>query len=617
MAVLKKIKRAIRGEVKLTTAAREVVRRTVASVNERKERAGVFDNEPLALKADFARMSDEELLAHFQSSRSVKFFDGLPSASDETIASANRIVDDHCWHLLGFGERFFGKPIQWTRDPLSNYIWPLDYHRDIKLIRSDGSDVRVLWELNRLGHFLTLASAYSSTKDERYAAEFFSQLRSWIEQNAYGRGPNWTCAMEVALRAINLLAAFEAFRHSPSLDAASLRSFLQLLQQHANYIQRNLEFSYIATSNHYLSDVVGLTWLGLMLPELLDATSWYEFGRAEMLREMDKQMLADGADFEASTGYHRFVTELFLYTFWLCRSNDVEIEEKYWTKLKQMLVYVRAYLRPDGFAPLIGDTDSGQVLPFVRRRADEHGYLLEIGAVLFNDPALTETQHVTSQAFPDAGTYIMRDRDLYLCFNASGAGINGRGSHGHNDALSIEISAGGRALIVDPGTYVYSADLAKRHEFRSTAYHSTVQIDSLEQNTIDVQVPFVIDNEAQPRVLEWKTDADSDKVVGEHYGYPVVHRRPVIFKKRERTGLIDDEFFGEGEHVYEARFHFAPGAEGLVVSLLNYDVEPVLESRPVSRDYGQMQDAVSMCWRISGRLGKLSWKIYLAANNAD
>lgn len=211
----------------------------------------------------------------------------------------------------------------------------------------------------------------------------------------------------------------------------------------------------------------------------------------------------------------------------------------------------------------------------------------------------------------------MRDGDLYLCFNTSGAGINGRGSHGHNDALSIEVSAGGRALIIDPGTYVYSADLEKRHLFRSTAYHSTVQIDGLEQNTIDVQTPFVIGNEARPRVLEWKTDADSDKVVAEHYGYPVVHRRTVIFNKRERFWLIDDEFFGEGEHLYEARFHLAPGATGLVVSLLNHDVEPVLESQPVSRDYGHMSDAVSMCWRISGRPGKLSWKLYLAADNAD
>ncbi len=98
--------------------------------------------------------------------------------------------------------------------------------------------------------------------------------------------------MEVALRAMNLLAAFETFRHSPQLIADFLSFFLQLLQRHGNYIRRNLEFSYIATSNHYLSDVVGLLWLGLLLPELRDAGEWRDFGLDQMLREMDKQVLA-------------------------------------------------------------------------------------------------------------------------------------------------------------------------------------------------------------------------------------------------------------------------------------------------------------------------------------
>ncbi|HEY4424862.1 MAG TPA: alginate lyase family protein [Pyrinomonadaceae bacterium] len=590
MPVLNKIKRALRGEVKLTTAAREALRRSRVSLQQRKERARLDEIEPLALTPAFARMSADELSEYFRGPREAKFF-------------------DHSWPLQGFDERSFGREIQWRRDPLSNYVWPLDYHRDIKLMRTDGSDIRVLWELNRLGYFLPLACAYASTRDERYSAEFFAQLRSWHVQNPYGRGPNWTCAMEVALRAINLLAAFEFFRYSPQMPVTF---FLQLLQQHGNYIQRNLEFSYIATSNHYLSDVVGLLWLGLLLPELRDAAEWRDFGLDQMLREMDKQVLADGADFEASTGYHRFVTELFLYSFSLCRANNVAIKPRYWSRLQQMLGYIRAYLRPDGFAPLIGDTDSGQVLPFVRRRADDHAYLLDILKL--------ETQPVTSQAFPHAGTYIMRDGDLYLCFSASDAGINGRGSHGHNDVLSIEVSAGGRAIIVDPGTYVYSADLAKRHEFRSTAYHSTVQIDGLEQNTIRVDTPFVIGNEAKPRVLEWKTSDDFDKVVAEHYGYPVTHRRTVTFDKRARVWVIDDEFFGDGEHVYEARFHFAPGldvrvngasveAGGLVVALLGSEVEPVLENQPVSRDYGQMNNAISACWRIEGRVSKLSWKV--------
>jgi len=48
---------------------------------------------------------------------------------------------------------------------------------------------------------------------------------------------------------------------------------------------------------------------------------------------------------------------------------------------------------------------------------------------------------------------------------------------------------------------------------------------------------------------------------------------------------------------------------GLIVSSLNSDVPPILESQPVSRDYGEMLDAVSACWRISGRPGKLGWQL--------
>ena len=117
--------------------------------------------------------------------------------------------------MLGFGEKDFGSPINWHRDPLSGRIWPLDYHADIPLWHNDGSDIRVLWELNRLGHLITLGRAYALTKEEEFAAEFFAQVESWREQNPVGRGANWSCAMEVALRAMNLLAAFSLFRGSP------------------------------------------------------------------------------------------------------------------------------------------------------------------------------------------------------------------------------------------------------------------------------------------------------------------------------------------------------------------------------------------------------------------
>jgi hypothetical protein len=665
MSIVVKIKHTVRGDITLRTLVLEATRRIGALRARRHEREQMAElARPGRLSEPFARMAASELLARFQSRATPEFFPGFISGSttaelqrtlfpNETarlLARAYRISDEHCWPLLGFGEKCFGAgEIDWNLDPLSGFDWPITYHADINLIRNDGSDARVVWELNRFGHFITLGRAYAVTGDEKFSAEFFRQLASWRAQNPVARGVNWNCAMEVALRAVNLLAAFTLFLRAPQMNEQTLLELLAVFDQHGAHIRRNLEFSHIATSNHYLADVTGLLWLGVMLPELEAAQGWREFGVWELLNEMDKQILADGADYEASTGYHRLKVELFLYSFVLCHLNGIDISERYWKKLRAMVDYVRAYLRPDGGAPLIGDSDSGQLVPIVRRTGDDHAYVLALGAAVFQEPhfkiagaraseellwilgeqglrdyvALPDTEPAQSQAFPDAGTYVLREDDLYLLFNASGAGVNGRGSHGHNDALSIEVSACGTAFIVDPGTYVYTADLKARHLFRSTAYHSTVEIDGVEQNTIDEQTPFVIGDKAHPRVLNWQTEPERDIAIAEHRGYtrlpePVTHRRRIEFHKPQRCWMIQDELTGAGAHSLSFRFHFAPGLETkvradgfievcdkmngarLLLSASGVKAEPVLESRSSSRDYGAKEASVSSCWTVRG-----------------
>lgn len=661
-ALIPRVRRALRGEVDARTLILEAVRRSRASRARRRERAqlDLLDKIPARLLPRFNSMSAAELQDYFRKRKQPAFLPGFmedetatlqrslfPAETEALIKDAASISQKHCWPLLGFGEKCFGEEINWRRDPLSSFDWPLSFHADIQFARNDGSDVRVLWELNRFNHFLTLARAYALTEDESLSRHFFLELEAWREQNPVGRGPNWACAMEVALRAMNLLAAFEVFRRSPSLTKERLMLLLTLFDQHGAHIRRNLEFSYIATSNHYLSDVVGLLWLGVMMPELREASRWLEFGLREMLREMEKQILADGADFEASTGYHRLILELFLYSFILCRENRIEIEERYWLKLRQMFEYVRAILRPDGRAPLIGDTDSGRALPVVARSADDHAYTLALGAACFNEPrfkipghempeellwilgpqgvrafeGLTAAQESeTSSGFPEAGTYVLRDRDLYLLFNASGVGARGRGSHGHNDALSLEVSACNVGFIIDPGTYVYTADLGERNLFRSTRYHSTVEIDGKEQNITNPQTPFVLGDEAHPRVLYWKTEADNDFIAAEHKGYarlraPVICSRAVRFEKRKRFWLVEDRFEGEGEHDFCFRFHFAPAlcvsvldeiAEALdersgarlLIAPLDFSIKPELEELFTSRDYGSKEASLSACWAV-------------------
>ncbi|HEV7798518.1 MAG TPA: alginate lyase family protein [Pyrinomonadaceae bacterium] len=672
----KGIRSVLGGRVSFGRAMLEAFRRGRAAINTRRERALLAElaSEPARLRPEFQNLSSFDLLKHFRERPTPSFFSGFelsnstaalqrnlfPDETERLIQSARIITKDHRWPLLGFGEKDFGDPIDWQRDPLSGRTWPLDYHADIPLWHNDGSDIRVLWELNRLGHLLTVGRAYALTSDEKFTTEFLTQVESWREQNPLGRGANWSCAMEVALRAMNLLAAFSLFRRSPNLNEDRLLMLLTMFDQHGSHIRRNLEFTHIATSNHYLSDIAGLLWIAIMLPEFSAARDWREFALAEMLNEIDKQVLPDGPDYESSTGYHRFVLELLLYSFLLCRANEMKIPDKYWRKLHTMLGYLCAMLRPDGFAPLIGDTDGGQVLPIVSRNADDHCYLLALGATAFNDSRLKikgleappellwtlgeessrnyeelaySSEETSSKAFPDAGTYVLRHDDLFLLFNANGAKTGRPASHRHNDALSVEVSACGRAFMVDPGTFVYTADLCDRHRFRSTAYHSTIQINEAEQNTTDEDAPFVIGGEARVEVLFWESTPERDRIVAEHSGYerlaePAKHRRTITFYKPERWWLIEDEILGSGEPEIAARFHFDAGLEVtlfetdsvlardtgsgayLIVRSLDLDQAAELEAQFTSRHYGSKDESVSACWTAKSTLpSKLRWAI--------
>ena len=678
-----RIKVALRGEIRPVDVAREVLWRSKCRFRRRRERRIIeaLADQTARLHPKFASLSPPALLRDFRDRKQPIFFPGFeaqettaalqqelfPEETRLLVESANRIVKEHCWQLLGLGEVHFGKILNWRRDPLSGREWPLDFHAEIKLWRNDGSDIRTLWELNRLGHFLTLARAYAVTRDEQFAEEFFSQIASWRNQNPVGHGANWSSAMEVALRAQNLIGSLALFRSSACLKEDRLLTLLTMLEQHGAHIERNLEFSYLATSNHYLCGIAGLLWIGLYVPQLEAATRWHEWAFKELLHEMDKQVLGDGAHYEASTGYHRLVVEQCLYSLVLCRANGLEVPEGYWKKLKSMLGYIRGYLRSDGMAPLIGDSDAGQVMPLRHRTADDHAYVVAIGAADFSETALKESgaskpeellwilgekgidtfdsltgnSNLHSQAFLDVGVYVLRNDDLYLLLTASGPGLKGRGSHRHNDVLSIEVSACGRPFIVDPGTYVYTAELRERHLFRSTAYHSTIQIDDVEQNKIDESRPFVIGNEAQPRLSDWRTDQDLDRVIAEHYGYlrlpePATHRRMVTFAKGERYWFIEDEILGSGEHAVTARFHFAAGLEvqfyagncvvatdqttgaRLFVCPDKSDLEGRLEHLFTSNDYGARVGSVSVGWSIHAKLPcKLSWTLIPVCSGED
>jgi hypothetical protein len=592
-----------------------------------------------------------DLLAHFHDRVSPNIFQGLrdlqgtgeiyaeyfPGSIEETILSANSACE-HSFAFFGRKHKYTEREIDWHYDSTIDYRWPQVHYSEISIGQAKaGADIKIPWELARLQHFVTLGQVYSLTNDEHYAVEFSNQVLSFARQNPPEIGIHWLSPMEVALRAISLSLGFQLFRRSQNLDIETLKAVLKLLLSHGLFIEQNLEFSHRITSNHYLSDLVGLLFIGLLFPEFKQSAHWAEFARTELLKEMDKQIYKDGVDWEASIGYHAFVLELYLYSFLLCKENNVEIENRYWIKLKGMFEFVRAYLKPDGTAPIIGDWDDGRVILWHRRPAFDHFYLLSVAAVLFEDERFKlsgqpseeclwlfgthgwetfeslsmseEEQH--SKAFSEGGVYIQREGNLYAIIDCGEIGINGHGSHGHNDLLSLELYYRDHTFLVDGGSYIYTGDPEARNEFRSTAFHNTVMIDGVEINEIYPGQLFVLGNQARPKVNRWESNEEYDLLDAEHNGYlrlsqGVIHRREIRFNKIEGYWLITDHLNGEGEHQFNFFFNFDLGLglelvegtravatdeeAGVSLAIVPLDangLQAKLVERYVSKGYGQ------------------------------
>ncbi|MBK9112911.1 MAG: hypothetical protein IPM88_14885 [Nitrospira sp.] len=313
-----------------------------------------------------------------------------PAELEATVESADRICG-HVFDLLGSGPVALGTTIDWHRDFKSGYRWnPDQCFLDVAHGHEVGVDIKVPWELSRGHHLVLLAQTALLSGDEKYARECLAQMTSWIDANPTAHGVNWACPMDVAFRAVNWLWSLGLLAESPLMTEAWLTEVLASLVAHGRFLMSNLEVRDDGvTTNHYLADLVGLLYLGLCLKEVHDAEGWKAFAVRELVREMDRQVLADGAHYESSLSYHRLVTEMFLSSAMLCRRHGVELPPSFYDRLRKMCEFVQGYTKPNGLAPQIGDGDNGRLhilTGYGHADVRDHRHLLAVGAVLFDRP---------------------------------------------------------------------------------------------------------------------------------------------------------------------------------------------------------------------------------------
>ena len=439
--------------------------------------------------------------------------------------------------------------IDWQRDIKSGYRWSENtWSEYVPIGHLPGVDVKVPWELGRLQQLPWLAQAYGAAKRaDKYAVEFRHQVLDFLANNPPRWGVQWRCTMDVAIRAANLVVAFDCFRSlGAEFDKQFVGLFQRSLREHGSHIWTHLEWHPRYRNNHYLSNVVGMLYVASYLPPTPTTKEWLTWAVRELANELAFQFERDGGNLEASTFYHRFSAETILYGIRLVQN----LPRPYAELLPDWHVDVMERLQ--SFTTLttagsnelcrVGDNDSGRFFalpaPTIESAPSQNSADLLTGLEL--------------HAFPLFGLYVYRSRRMHLSIRCGSLGQNGQGGHAHNDQLSIELWLDGRPFIVDPGTFVYTPSVEARNMYRSTAMHNTLTAPGREQNPWPPGQKglFRLEDRCQTQVVA----LGKTHFAGVHHGFSVPHKRIMDIFRREIRGLDQCELVGEKV----VSFHLAP-----------------------------------------------------------
>src|SRR5437773_5593343 len=283
-----------------------------------------------------------------------------------------------------------GSPPRWNRDPKTGVEAPLSFSKllDYRNPRVVG-DIKYLWELNRHLHLVTLAQAYVLSGETKYYRVIRDHLESWFASCPCRMGPNWSSALEAAIRLINWSVAWQLLGGASSplfedADGARLRQrWLVSIYQHAQFVQENFSL-YSSANNHLIGEAAGLFVAAVTWPCWPRARAWLAEGKAILEREAPLQNAPDGVNREQAVSYQQFELDLFLLPLLAGRASGQKFSAAFESRIEAMMEYLASIMDAGGNIPMFGDSDDALVV----KLAQGGGYcryrsLLATGAILF------------------------------------------------------------------------------------------------------------------------------------------------------------------------------------------------------------------------------------------
>jgi hypothetical protein len=167
-------------------------------------------------------------------------------------------------------------------------------------------------------------------------------------------------------------------------------------------------------------------------------------------------------------------------------------------------------------------------------------------------------------------------------------------------------------VIIDPGTFVYTADYKMRNMFRSVLQHNTLAIETYEQCEFGEFDLFCMHDETNPNVIEFKENYFKGrhnaykKKLGQEVIREVVLRENSIkvvdyikcnkeFKSNKTISYVLDDMIT----VYKEGLMLPNGYKIKINTMKTSKSSKRIEETYVSKQYGEKIPSIKMTWNFS------------------
>lgn len=355
----------------------------------------------------------------------------------------------------------------------------------------------------------------------RWIDDFIHNLPS----NSVGQDP-----YPIALRAINWIKFIT--KYWDDIPTAKRSEWCISLYSQYQLLIKKIEFHLLG--NHLLEDAYSL-FIGAVF---FQDEKMYKLSTKLLKRELNEQLLNDGAHYEQSVMYHIILLERLLdcYNFSsnnICFIGQDKINDFLYQKAKLMLGHLESIKYIDYSFPLFNDAAIG-IAPSI---SDVFNYAkrlnIEWESINLSDSGYRRMQNNCFEATIDVGNIMASYQP----------------GHSHADTFNYELRINGMPFVVDTGISTYNKTKRRQYE-RSSAAHNVVVIDNL--NSSEVWGGFRVGRRAKVKLIK-----DSrDNIIAIHNGYSKYGDIERSFEIREDEFIVKDLVKYKTETI--SYIHFAP-----------------------------------------------------------